>query len=399
MVYIALAVAFCLLFLIIRRWRGDQYIAITTVAFVGHLFVSFILIPRLPYQWDISQYHQTAMAIATGTFVAGSATVSSFGAVQGVLYTLFAEQPQTVGIFNGLCAVLIAIPAESLARNLYPTLTRTTPAVVIAVLFMPLPFLFLSIPMRDTLTVLLFFTLLAMVVHAFRTRSPVWGLPAIPLWGMVFLLRTELALMVFLGVVASGAVGMLQATNSERSFISLGFVIGGIGVLGFSLFAELLYSFERVNTETAYRSTGGAVYLDGMEYQSWFDFLLAAPVRGLYFQFAPFPLHVESLFHLLALFTSSLIIVLFVSAVRSLYESNYDETVAVLLVVIYIAGIVGYGTINSNFGTNVRHRIVFDFLLVVSASPVLHRWWLRVRSWVSVVPGQSSHENEQEREA
>jgi hypothetical protein len=163
------------------------------------------------------------------------------------------------------------------------------------------------------------------------------------------------------------------------------------------LFAELLYSFENVNTELAHRARGGAVYLDGMQYTSWFDFLLALPARAIYFQFAPFPLHIESIYHLLAFTVTPIVIVLFISAARSLYECEYDETVAILLVVVYLAGIAGYGAINSNFGTNVRHRIPFEFLLIIMAAPVIQRWELLVREWLGVVPGQRSKDDEEQR--
>lgn len=399
MAFVAIVAVSLLLLFVTRRYGDRLYERAAFIALAGHVFVSVVVIPRLPYGWDIGQFHQRAIEVATGTFVGGSTTVSSFAAFQALIYTLFTPQTTTLGVVNGLLAVLLVIPASYLARSLYASVPRNSPAVALAVLFFPLPFLFLSVPMRDALTVLLFFTLLATVVRTVKTETPMWGLPAIPLWGMLYLLRAELALITVLGVAAMGTVGLLRTVDTGRSLASLTVVFGGIAALGFGLFAELVYSFEQANQELLYRAKGGAVYLDGMKYESWFDFLLAAPARGIYFQFAPFPLHVESIFHLLAFFGTLLVIVLFVSTARSLAECEYAETVAVFLVVIYITGIVGYGTINSNFGTNVRHRLVFDFLLIVFASPVLHQWWLRVRTWLGIVPGQSSDEYEQESEA
>jgi len=399
MVFAVVISAFLLILFVTRRYGDPFFKRGAFIALAGHTFVAIVVIPLLPYSWDIGKFHQRAIEVATGTFVGGSTTVSSFAAFQALLYTFFSPQTTTLSVINGLLAVLLVVPATYLARSLYATVPRHSPAVTLGVLFLPLPFLFLSVPMRDALTVLLFFTLLAVVLRAVRTGTPVWVLPAIPLWGMVYLLRTELALITVLGVVSMGAVGLFRTVDADYSLASLTVVFGGIAAFGFGLFAELLYSFERVNEELLFRSAGGAVYLDGMAYNSWFDFLLAAPARALYFQFAPFPLHVESVFHLLAFFGTLLIIVLCVSGARSLATCEYDEIAAVFLVVVYLSGIVGYGAINSNFGTNVRHRIAFDFLLVVFASPVLQQWWSRTRAWVGVVPGQRSDDNEQECEA
>ncbi|WP_135303786.1 hypothetical protein [Haloarcula amylovorans] len=393
---LAIAVASLFLLLLMAHYGDERYRAAAAVAFVGHLFVTLVVLPRLPYAWDIAYFHRSAMDVATGTVVTGSQTVASFAAFQGLLYTLFSPQPTTLGVFNGLFAVLVAIPATSLARELYPQ-TKDTPAVALTVLFLPLPFLFTSIPMRDALAVLLCITLLAVCLRT-RTNGAASGLPAIPLWGLLYLLRPELALVVSLGIVATTLVSAARRVGVQ-SVPTLSVILGVVGCLGFSLFAEVLLPFQRVNAQLQRRATGGAVYLDGMAYRSWFDFLLAAPARGVYFQFAPFPLHVDSAFHLLALTGTVVVIVLFVSAARSLYACEFDETAAVFLGVVYLAGVVGYGTINSNFGTNVRHRMVFDFLLVVFASPILHGWWLRLHEWLGVAPSERGYDDEQQRKA
>ncbi|WP_277542846.1 hypothetical protein [Haloarcula laminariae] len=398
MVALAVASAALLLLLVATVYGRSWYRPLALVAFGGHLLVSLVLLPRLPYTWDIVGFHRAALELAAGAPVTASKTVSSFAAFQGLLYTVFGAQPATLSVFNGLLAVLVPLPVAYLADSLYPS-TEETLAVGLAALFLPLPFLFLSIPMRDTLAVLLALSLLAVVVRALRRGSPMWGLPALPLWGMLYMLRAELSLIVVLGVLTVGTVSGIERLSPSLSAVQFTAILGTVGAVGFALFAELLYPFQVVNAQLRGRARGGAVYLDGMSYSSWTDFLVAAPARGIYFQFAPFPLHVESVFHLLAFGGTLVAMVLLVSGARSLAVREYDERVAVLLGVVYIAGVVGYGTINSNFGTNVRHRMVFDFLLVVFAAPVLHRWWLRLRAWVGVAPGQGGDGREKQREA
>lgn len=392
MIFLATILVAGIFLILVTEYYGSRvYQRTALVAFSGHLFVSFAIIPRLSYQWDIGQFHQRAVEISTGTFVSGSSVVSSFGAFQALLYTIFTPNPGTLAVFNGVLAVLIPIPVVYIAKSLYSSKRQTTPTMIIAILFCPLPFLFLSIPMRDALVALIFFTLLAILLYAFREKTPSRGLPAIPLWGMCFLLRPELALITVLGSIAAVVVGLFRIISLTISLPSLAVVLSAIAGLGFGLFAELLYSFEEVNDALVSRSTGGAVYLDQMVYRSWSDFLLAAPARAIYFQFAPFPLHVESISHLSAFLGTIVTILLFTSAIRSLLNCEYDKVIAVFLSVIYITGIIGYGTINSNFGTTVRHKIVFDFLLIVFASPVLRQWRLRPRSRIGDVPGQDNN--------
>jgi len=386
--------------ILIAKWYDNKiYFWAALSAFIAHSFVSLVIVPQLPYGWDFAAFHEAAITIISGEFVSASSTVTTYSTFQALLYVIFPSQPETAAVFNGLIGVLIYIPVAYLVRSLYPQSSGHNYGVMALILYLPLPFLFFSLPMRDALSAFSFFTLLAVGVYALQERNAAAGFTLVPLWGMVYLLRPELGLISLLGFGAAATVDLLRTLDINLSIPSLAVVLGGLGALGFGLFAELLYSFERVNAELAYRASGGAVYLEGMQYSSWFDFLLAAPGRALYFLFTPFPLHVESVFHLLAFSSTPIVIVLFIGAIRSLYACEYDEPVAVLFVVIFLAGIAGYGAINSNFGTGVRHRVVFDFILVIAAAPVIARWELLVRQWLGVVPRHRGEQNKQQREA
>ena len=63
-----------------------------------------------------------------------------------------------------------------------------------------------------------------------------------------------------------------------------------------------------------------------------------------------------------------------VAAYRSTRDYERDIAVLVTLLTAYLLGIVGYGLVDSNFGTTVRHRIPFTFILCVFAAPTLERW-------------------------
>ena len=384
-------VAAFLLLIITSYYRDDIYQLAAIVSFVGHVFVGLVLVPRTPYGWDIGNFHTVALGIPQGEFISASTTVQTFGTIQGLLYIFFPSQPETMSIFNGLFAVLLVIPVVYLCRQLYPSLGDEQYGVMGLVLFLPLPFYILSIPMRDALSVLLFFSLLALSVKVLQTKKVILVSIGILLWGLLNLIRPELSFIFVLGFVAGITFILSKKVRVKFSLTKVVAMLGAVGVLGIGLFAEFLYDLDRANAEVAWRAQGGAVYLEGMEYSSWFDFILVAPIRALYFQFAPFPVHIEQVFHLLGFTMTPIIIILFVSAIRSLYHCDRNDTVAVFLIVVYLAGITGYGLINSNFGTNVRHRIVFDFMLVVFAAPVLKKWELQIRRRLSVTP---EHDNE-----
>ncbi len=398
MLTVVLAASFLLL-IITTYMNNSVYRAAAFIAFLGHVVVALVLVPIVPFSWDISKFDRVASGLVSGELISASSGVTSSGTVQGFLYVFFPNEPSTMAIFNGLFAVLVFLPISYLCRRLYPRLENNQYGVMGLILFLPLPFFILSLPMRDALSVLLIFTLLAAVIHAATTRNFLLGITVFPLWGIMYLYRPELALVFLVAGGAATVIWALRTFEFDPSIPSMTAIIAVFGVLGIGIFAEFIYSLERANRELAFRASGGAVYLEGMQYSSWFDFILVAPTRAIYFQFAPFPLHVEQMFHLLAFTMTPVIIVLFISATRSLYQCEYNETVAVLLVVFYITGITGYGLINSNFGTTVRHRIVFDFLLIVMAAPVIKRWELQIREWLGILPRDSEQHDEQQREA
>lgn len=367
-----------LLFVLATRWMDRVYRYAASLAIAGHLFVATILIPNVPYDWDIAKFHRSALIVLHGGVPPYASTVTSFGTFQALVYTLTGSDPLSLAVSNGLLAVLIPFPLRALMRDLYPDL-ETTHVPTLLVLFLPLPFVMLTVPMRDCLTILVFCMILALFVRSIVAHTLWPATVAIPLWGMLYLLRPELALVVVVGSGAAVFVFGIDAVTVEP--ISLQRIVVSttpFGLLGFSLFSSR-FPLDRLNAKVTYRASGGAAYLPSFHYSSMLDALIAAPARALYFQFAPFPLHVEQIFHLLAVFTLPLLIVLALATIFSVIECSTDRIVLVFLAVVYGAGILGYGLIDSNFGTTARHRIPFVFLLIVFASPVLDRWWLELR--------------------
>lgn len=369
----ALGAATVLLVAVFRYIDNRAYSVGATIIFAGHLLVAIFSLRYLPYQWDIGTYHETAMALLAGRPTGESLSTIAFGWVQAGLYTVFQPDVLVVAVFNSLLAVLIPLPVATLARSLYPALDGLD-GVRTLVLFLPLSVLFLSIPMRDTLALALFVTSLALVARAVTDRA-LHGLAAVPVVGALALIRVELAGLVFAGTLL-GTVVLAVRRYADRT-VSVPSLVAGVGVtglVGVVPFARR-YDLGTLNYQLQVRGVGGAAYLTPFRYGSWVDVFLAAPVRGIYFLYAPFPFHVDGVFDLVALLELPLLLVLTVGAVRSLRARDWSTPLGALLGLVLVGGVVGYGLIDANFGTTVRHRIPFVVLLVVFAAPVVERWW------------------------
>ncbi|WP_255194490.1 hypothetical protein [Natronobeatus ordinarius] len=398
MLVAAIASACLLLGLVLFVYEDSFYRRVAPIAFLIHLAFGLVVVPALPYVWDVGYFHTTAVDLLEGADPDASDTVIAFATFQAFLYLVFEPSVSVLAVFNALFAVLVPIPASYVARRLYPS-TTSTDGITLLVLFLPLPAFFTSVPMRDAFVLLVAFVSLALLVRGLLDQSIRSLTLAVPLLGVLYLTRVELALLFVLGAVAgAGTWVVLESTDREISTTTVVGLVLPVLVLGPALFSRY-FPLGSVNYQRRIRMSGGAVYLEGLTYESWIDVVLSGPATSIYFQFAPFPLHVDSLFHFAAAAYTPIVIVLAVSAVRSLRRGNLAYPVATMLVVVYLAGVAGYGLVNSNFGTTVRHRMFFDFLLVVLAAPVVERWERSVSERIGEWPREHDDEDEQGGEA
>lgn len=355
-------------------WVGGRVLRRAgAVALAGHLAVATVVLPRLPFRWDVVTYHVAALRFLGGVRPHHSRPVRWFAPFQAGLYELFGADPTVLAVVNGLLAVLLVVPVGYLVRRLYPGRDAVDGAVL-PVLFLPVPFVFLTVPMRDTLVVVAFFAALALLARADHADSPLALLTMLPLAVLLYGLRDELLVVVVLAGLAGAAVRLVDAAADEPVGLgTLATAAAPVGVVA-ALVAAPVVPLGWMNGQLAIRSVGDAVYLDGTRYGGVLEVLVVAPVRAVYFQFAPFPTHVDGAFAAVAAAESLVVVVLLVAALVAARRVDHRRPVLALVVTAYLAGVVGYGLVDSNFGTTIRHRIPVVFLLCVVAAPVLTRW-------------------------
>lgn len=365
----------------LRNHSDRVFVTAAHAVFILHVAIAVVLLPlvyaHLGHTWDTGAYHAAALDVYHGEISSGSTAIQSFAIIMAILYVIFAPDMAVASIFNGFVAVLTAIPIAVLAKQLYPDLQRTT-GLKLTVLLLPTAVFFMTIPMRDTVTVFIFFAALAVIAAGLRRqRASILALSA-PLILLLSIPRMELAAVVLLGLVAAVGIQVLDSITGSTSTTSIISVLGVIGAAGFAVFTQFFFSIEAANSRMQHRARDGAAYLEGMEIHSWADFLLLAPARAIYFQFMPFPLYVRNVRDVFVVSSLPVLIAFAIGGILCLWKKRTDWLVAVFLIVTYLGGIVGYGMINSNFGTTVRHRIPFIYLLAVFATPMIES----VLSWV-----------------
>jgi len=361
-----------LVFILFSKRQNSLYRRLGILAIIGHIAIA-LAIPSGTWTWDIAKFHEAALGVLEGASQFETTTVWTFAKFQALLYTVFGPSTIVVSIVNGLFAVLIPIPAVDITRHLYPQL-KSTNALVTTILFLPLPFLYLTIPMRDALGVLLFFTVLAAAVRLLTTGEWLPLILTVPLSLYMRLIRPELSTIFLIGIVAAIAIELLNRLTKRPLSIRRLFVPAlATGLLALPLIGPRL-PVENMAQELAKRTGGGAVYLEGMTYTDWTDIVVAAPIRSLYFQYAPFPLQVTRVIDLVPFAMLPVLLIVTIGAIRSLRQCDPQFVATSFLLTVYFIGIAGYGLINTNYGTTFRHRIPFTFLLCIFAAPVFEQW-------------------------
>ena len=173
----------------------------------------------------------------------------------------------------------------------------------------------------------------------------------------------------------------LKQKKSTRIFIlSVLFTAGLllVYVLNNSSYIQVILDYANVQLRS--RATGGSAYLQGMQYHSLIDMLLFAPIRFVYFLFGPFPWRITNPLMLLAFVESMAILVIFYLFIKDLI---INKTLAkwkstIFMIIFFLIGITASSLIDSNYGTAIRHKMNYVFVLFILASPHLAKLRFRL---------------------
>jgi 4-amino-4-deoxy-L-arabinose transferase-like glycosyltransferase len=167
----------------------------------------------------------------------------------------------------------------------------------------------------------------------------------------------------------------------------------------------LLVVFPYIQRGVAYlarvrelRASGRTTYLTDIVPQSVLDFLAFSLVGAVYFLYAPFPWMVETIPDLLVSFEGMISLAFTIAAVwgiRSLIHRNASVTLGLLVSCVVAAVLYGVGTVN--YGTGMRHRqmflwVVFLFGGIGIAEQVRIEWSFNTGE---AVPPEATNSSEQ----
>ncbi|MDB2262455.1 glycosyltransferase family 39 protein [Halorubrum ezzemoulense] len=194
-----------------------------------------------------------------------------------------------------------------------------------------------------------------------RSRLPSYGLAGIVLH--VSLLQRDDNVFIFVAAIAAAlAVYAVRAGFLSRRSIALG---ASLSPVAFVLSLPLVRNgIEFLAYTREVRASGRTVYLPQIIPQTVIELIAFSWIGAMYFLYAPFPWMIETIPDLLVSI-EGLINVAFTVAgiwgVRSLGKKNVPATVGLLVGLAVAVVLYGVGTVN--YGTGMRHRQMFIWIV------------------------------------
>jgi len=102
------------------------------------------------------------------------------------------------------------------------------------------------------------------------------------------------------------------------------------------------------------------------------EILYKAPIRSMYFVFAPFPWDVKEIRHLIGMF-DGFFYMYFVYLIMSNIKNIWKDHSLRIILVILLAYIFVFGFGVGNFGTSIRHRSKFVIIFILLAAPLIKK--------------------------
>lgn len=129
---------------------------------------------------------------------------------------------------------------------------------------------------------------------------------------------------------------------------------------------------EKYLITTNIATRGNASWPEWTKINSYTEALYKAPLRSLYFVFAPFPWDVKDAKHFIGMFDSFFymyFVYLIISNIKNIWRDPCLRT----LLLILLAFIFVFGLGVGNFGTGIRHRSKFVIIFILLAAPLIKK--------------------------
>jgi len=288
-----------------------------------------------------------------------------------IFYYILGNNQIYIRILNGFLGALAVAVVYSICQRIFPNKKVAYWASLLTA-FYPSCILFTSLNLRDSLILYLSLEMINQFLKAsdrnFKTGRSLLFLILVIIIGLLrpqnFFLFSLIIIIYFF------IVFMLGDYSYKVKLLFLLILFSIVGIL-FVYQNELILEFiEYPLRALPRRAIGGSAYLADLMYHSLFDIIKYAPIRFLYFTFGPFFWDVKNLLMLIAFLESIFIMFIFYLSFKYLrHPSGYEKNNHLLFLFLFgLFGLIANALVDSNYGTVIRHRMVYIIPFIIFAS-------------------------------
>ncbi len=372
-----------LAFLIFRYQFSNKQLA--TVLIIGLMIrVFFIVFDELfhIYSYKLDDYSGVANLILKNYRnniplnygIPHSEGVQAYSTFVGFFYYLFENHEIIMRLVNAFLTVLMTARVYQITMQLFSDRRQALLACVLTS-FYPSIILFSCLNLRDPIVLYLSYEMIYQFFkahqHKFLTIHTIWVFLIYWIIGQIRPQNFYLFALIFF--VYFFMIFLKREGHRNLKIILLILLSGILIILGI-IFQDFLRFFIEYPLHTMQkRVEGGSAYLVGMKYTTVFDIFLYAPIRFIYFTFGPLIWDVRGANMLISFVEAIGIMAIFYWAVKYFLtireQSNFNYQL--FLLIFGLIGLTANAIVDSNYGTAIRHRIVYVIPFIIFASAYL----------------------------
>jgi len=362
---------------------------LSLIVFVGFLFrLIFAWLQNsydiLPYVWDEVAFQQTALNFSNYLLgideipfdIYRINSVSSYGSFLGTIYFIFGQDPIIGRLVSVIFGSLVIFFAYKIAKN-FNISDKKNYILCCIVALTPSYIIFSGLIMRDSLIWFLMYYFIYVIYKLYENKNKFQYLvKSILIIIPLVLLRKQYAalfavyfvfIIVHLIIERDYYFINLRVNFIKYLFISMIF-LSGI-VFSYNILVYELSSFDKtdlmdyISSQISWRAQGGSAYLSHLEYNSIFDVFKNVPLKFYYFVYGPFLWSSTSAFTMLAAVENIVVWIfsfLFIKNFKIVFNQDNENYRFILFLSFFVfTSLAANAVIDSNFGTAMRHRMVY----------------------------------------
>jgi hypothetical protein len=345
----------------------------------------------LPYVWDEEVFYTMSVRMKeyflnyrqTLPFESLVSSVSSYGMFGGIILAYLSDLPVILRLVNGFIGglIILSVYRFSILMGLKENYSNY---ISMLIAFTPSYIIFSSLIMRDMIVWLLIILAVMFMVKSLKYNSMSNFIYSLLISLLLIPFRKQyvpilaIILMFFLLLFINKykiTIKNIELLGIKKIVILVVFAISSISI--FYLVQNEISSWGKdlfldyFNSQLGWRQQGGASYLSNMTYTSISDIIMYSPIRFIYFTFGPFLGSSTSPFILLTALEALVGTISFIYIMINLgIIKNLSQNSKYNLIFIIFFAIIGLSLnaiIDSNFGTAIRHRMVYmQFIFIAS---------------------------------